>query len=401
VSFHFVLNDTIYKDNRIPPRGFTNAAFELIQSPPIGYSYADGQYWDDTEYTIPGSAVSVTVTLNYQTVSRDYVDFLRDENRTNHWGQTFYDLWDSNGRSAPVAMATNTITIASTPPVADFSAAPLSGSAPLAVAFSDLSSNSPDSWSWDFGDGTNSSEQNPIHTYSAAGAYTVSLTASNSVGSDTNTKPDYIAVTPPGGGETVAHIAALTVTRLAAGGPNWLARATASVFDQNDQPVANATVDGFFNAPNNHQQSGTTTSSGIASIESQKTKNPPTDWCFEVTNVSGDGLQYDPSTNVVTQTCESSGGQTTAAGVGLTSLDAYPNPFNPSVAITFELSSSEDVVLSVHSVSGQLIDVLHRGPLAAGRHTIVWDAGNLASGRYLYRIEAGDRVLTRSVSLVK
>ncbi|NIW49192.1 MAG: hypothetical protein GWN30_31830, partial [Gammaproteobacteria bacterium] len=49
-SFHFVVNNMIYFDNRIPPRGFTNANFEMIQSPPVGYSYADGQYWDETEY---------------------------------------------------------------------------------------------------------------------------------------------------------------------------------------------------------------------------------------------------------------------------------------------------------------------------------------------------------------
>ena len=72
-SFHFVLNDTIYSDNRIPPRGFTNAAFVEIQSPPIGYSYADGQYWDDTPYVLPAETDSVQVSLYYQTVSKDYI----------------------------------------------------------------------------------------------------------------------------------------------------------------------------------------------------------------------------------------------------------------------------------------------------------------------------------------
>lgn len=57
-SFHFVLNNKIFFDNRIPPRGFTNAAFQEIQSPPVGYSYADGQYWDDTQYILPTAADS-------------------------------------------------------------------------------------------------------------------------------------------------------------------------------------------------------------------------------------------------------------------------------------------------------------------------------------------------------
>src|SRR5262249_39745745 len=56
-------------------------------------------------------------------------------------------------------------------PVADFSAAPVSGAAPLAVAFSDLSTNAPTAWSWNFGDGGTSSSRNPTHGYAAAGVY--------------------------------------------------------------------------------------------------------------------------------------------------------------------------------------------------------------------------------------
>jgi hypothetical protein len=104
-SFHFVLNDTVYSDNRIPPRGFTNANFDIIQSPPVAYPYADGQYWDETQYFLPGEAESVTVTLYYQTTTKEYVEFLRDENVTNSAGQDLYDAWVANGRSRPVVMA--------------------------------------------------------------------------------------------------------------------------------------------------------------------------------------------------------------------------------------------------------------------------------------------------------
>jgi hypothetical protein len=103
-SFHFAVNNEIFSDNRIPPRGFTNANFEMIQSEPVGYAYPDSQYWDDTEYLIPGSAAHVEITLFYQTTSREYVEFLRDENQTNDWGTTFYNLWANNGKSAPFVM---------------------------------------------------------------------------------------------------------------------------------------------------------------------------------------------------------------------------------------------------------------------------------------------------------
>ncbi|PVW13160.1 hypothetical protein DDV96_13715, partial [Marixanthomonas spongiae] len=76
-----------------------------------------------------------------------------------------------------------------TPPIAAFSAAPTSGcSTPHTVFFTDQSTDTPTSWSWDFGDGATSTAQNPVHSYTAAGEYTVTLTASNSGGNDSTTE---------------------------------------------------------------------------------------------------------------------------------------------------------------------------------------------------------------------
>jgi len=122
-SFHFVTNNKIFSDNRIPPRGFTNANYEMIQSPPIGYSYADGQYWDDTEYLLPGATARIDVYLNYQTTSKEFVEFLRDENVTNEWGNTIYNLWCNNGKSAPEEMQFASLSVTpigvNEPPVLD------------------------------------------------------------------------------------------------------------------------------------------------------------------------------------------------------------------------------------------------------------------------------------------
>ena len=79
-------------------------------------------------------------------------------------------------------------------PVAAFSASPTSGNAPLNVSFTDSSTGSPTSWKWYFGDGTNSTDQNPVHTYSKAGIYSVTLSASNAGGSSSVTKSSYITV---------------------------------------------------------------------------------------------------------------------------------------------------------------------------------------------------------------
>ncbi len=103
-SFHFVLNNVAVKDNRIPPRGFTNLAFKEIQSPPVGYSYGDGQYWDETVYALPPETTWYEVNLYYQTASKEYITFLRDNNTSDTYGTRLYASWLATGKSAPELM---------------------------------------------------------------------------------------------------------------------------------------------------------------------------------------------------------------------------------------------------------------------------------------------------------
>ena len=83
------------------------------------------------------------------------------------------------------------------PPVASFTAVPLSGNAPLTVQFTDTSTNSPSSWSWSFGDGGTSTNQSPSHTYTSVGSFTAILTASNAGGSNASSHTITVAVAPP------------------------------------------------------------------------------------------------------------------------------------------------------------------------------------------------------------
>jgi|GEM_PF-2789445 len=86
------------------------------------------------------------------------------------------------------------------PPVAEFTASDTVITEAESVTFTDLSTNNPDTWDWTFEGGTpgTSTEQNPTITYDTAGTYTVTLTATNTFGSDTETKVDYITVDPAG-----------------------------------------------------------------------------------------------------------------------------------------------------------------------------------------------------------
>ncbi|HXB05736.1 MAG TPA: PKD domain-containing protein, partial [Puia sp.] len=81
-------------------------------------------------------------------------------------------------------------------PGTDFSANPTSGCGPLAVRFTDLSTNRPLFWSWDFGNGQTSTQQNPLVTYNNAGTYTVILVARNKDGANVMQKTNYITVFP-------------------------------------------------------------------------------------------------------------------------------------------------------------------------------------------------------------
>jgi PKD repeat protein len=81
-----------------------------------------------------------------------------------------------------------------TKPVAAFSASPTSGKATLQVQFTDKSTNSPTSWSWNFGDKSTSTAKSPTHKYTKAGKYTVTLTVKNAAGSSIATKTNYIVI---------------------------------------------------------------------------------------------------------------------------------------------------------------------------------------------------------------
>jgi len=224
----------------------------------MGGSYIGGNYWgkpdgtgfsdtavdkdgdgiSDSTYTLPGSSYVDYLPLVYPSNSPEPVppvaDFTSDVTSGNApltvtftdrstgdptaWNWDFGDGTDSTDRN-PVHTYTSagtytvtltvsnadgavskdgTITVLQTTEqvVADFTSNVASGNAPLEVSFTDTSTGSPTAWSWDFGDGTTSAEQNPVHTYSSAGAYTVTFTANNANGGSSKTGSITVLQTP-------------------------------------------------------------------------------------------------------------------------------------------------------------------------------------------------------------
>jgi len=104
-SFHFILNDVTVKDNRIPPRGFKRSDFDAHLCAPVGADYADGQFWDTFEFALPPGTQKVEARLMYQSISWEYIKFLREQNQTDKWGQQLYEAWDQTGRCPPEVIA--------------------------------------------------------------------------------------------------------------------------------------------------------------------------------------------------------------------------------------------------------------------------------------------------------
>ncbi|MFO7654456.1 MAG: FlgD immunoglobulin-like domain containing protein [Candidatus Krumholzibacteriia bacterium] len=98
--------------------------------------------------------------------------------------------------------------------------------------------------------------------------------------------------------------------------------------------------------------------------------------------------------------------ETPPALTGAPALSVHPNPFNPRTVLAFELPEPAPVALAVHDAAGRRVRTLLIGPLAAGRHELVWDGRDdggrpLASGVYQGRLQAGSRTSRATLTLVR
>ncbi len=195
----------------------------------VSGSHGSGDYWivklDSDEVPAPVASFTATPTSGTAPLDVTFTDH-SDVTDGTMWNWSFGDstwyndtassnpvhtysspgtytvsLKVTNASGSNTATRTGYITVTSgsggSAPVAAFSVTPTSGTAPLDVSFTDTSTGSPTAWNWSFGDGSYSEDQNPVHTYDDIGSYTVSLTATNAVGSDTVTETDFISVLQP------------------------------------------------------------------------------------------------------------------------------------------------------------------------------------------------------------
>ena len=346
-----------------------------------------------------------------------------------------------------------------TPPVAAFTADVTSGTAPLAVQFTDQSTNSPTSWSWTFGDGGTSTTQSPSHTYAAAGTYTVAMTATNGDGNDTMTKNNYIIVTSGGGG---GQWVAITYDDFESGmgsytdGGSDMSRYTGGTYAHQGSAAAdiqdNSGTGSSFTHTNSYDVSGYvdlevefwfyavglannedfwvqyfdgSAWQTIASFARGADFNLNTFYNVTVSipagsyNYAGNAklrFMCDASSNrddVYIDEIEFRGLTAGGASEGLLAgknLDLptafavsqnYPNPFNPLTKIDFALPGATRVSVVVYDVKGRLMATLADENYPAGLHSVTWDATRYASGTYFYRVQTRDNVSIGKMMLVK
>jgi len=257
---------------------------------------------------------------------------------------------------------------------ADFTADPVSGIAPLEVVFTSTSIGNITSWEWDFdNDGSiDSTEENPTYTYTDAGDYSVSLTVGDGVITATETKMDFISV----GDQIIADFIADPLVGMA--------------------PLAVS----FTNT-----SSGTITSwewdfDNDGSIDSTE-ENPSFTYTeigvYTVSLTVSDGTNTDTETKIDYI-------ETTLTGsydlpLNSTKLYAnFPNPFNPSTAISFSVKSGDQAVLVIYNSKGQQIESQN---FEAGMYNWEWDAENCPSGVYFYKLISSDYIETRKMLLLK
>jgi len=82
---------------------------------------------------------------------------------------------------------------------------------------------------------------------------------------------------------------------------------------------------------------------------------------------------------------------------------AYPNPFNPSTTISFDIpdATNRNTSLHIYDITGKLVEALVNGTVPVGTHTITWDPKNLSSGLYIVQLKAGNKTFNQKLTFLK
>ncbi|MBI5325738.1 MAG: PKD domain-containing protein [Ignavibacteriae bacterium] len=384
---------------------------------------------------------------------------------TNRMRFKFTVLPIINSQSVPYTMTEGIVddfeilipgTVAPPSVMADFGASPLSGVAPLAVQFSDSSKGNPNSWWWDFGDGKNSSEKNPLHIYNNTGSYRVTLTASNADNQDTESKDKYINVISIQGEfsatplEGIQPLEVQFTDHTKGTATSWLWDFGDGETSPEQSPKHTYTDAGIYTViliVKNQEDSSVVskndyisvyelfgasfsadTNSGLIPLTVNFTDlsfGNPISWTWNFGD-GGTSQQQNPSHvytvqgiyNVSLTVSDGSQNSTKTKNDFISAyntisvededshsaISVYPNPFSSSTAIYYELSEPEHVSLRIYDLMGNLITTLVDEGQSEGRKFAVWngiqsDGIKSNQGMYIYRLNVGNKTYSGKMIL--
>jgi PKD repeat protein len=276
------------------------------------------------------------------------------------------------------------------------------------IMFLDQSQNLPTGWTWDFGDGGSSADQNPFHTYGSVGTFNVTLTASNPNGSDAITQTNYVTVvdslfcdtlTLAFGGQTTSNCYGVVTDNGGANGPySFFGQGVFSItpagadivilsFSQFALRMQDELI--VFDGPDNLSPIiGTYTGNTLPNGGTIISSGPAI--TFELAVAGGPGGGNFPSGFVANWECSFNG----IEEENTDKILLYPNPVSDALYVALQEETEELRSIVIYNNTGQIVI---ENPINGRARVTNVDVGSLPSGGYTVQIISDKRIMTRKI----